>query len=283
MVRVKICGLREPEHARAVACLGADLLGVVFAPSPRRVSLKRGEEIADAVREGFAGAGGRRINGASMPSDSGTGVPPVRTGQRPLPTGTRCSQSGIDAPGFSLGLGSLPQAEAWGIGLQDRLGRPLLVGVFVNQPVEEVRRIAVACGLDYVQLHGDESPDYCRSLGLPFIKAFRVAAKDGEEDIARRMEAYLAVYPEAIFLLDAHVEGIYGGTGRSWDWGRAARLALRHPVLAAGGLTPENVAGAVQAIYPWGVDVSSGVETDGMKDVAKIKAFIEAVRNAGGS
>ena len=153
------------------------------------------------------------------------------------------------------------------------------MGVFVNQPVEEVRRIAVACGLDYVQLHGDESPDYCRSLGLPFIKAFRVAAKDGEEDIARRMEAYLAVYPEAIFLLDAHVEGIYGGTGRSWDWGRAARLALRHPVLAAGGLTPENVAGAVQAIYPWGVDVSSGVETDGMKDVAKIKAFIEAVRS----
>ena len=169
-----------------------------------------------------------------------------------------------------------PNAEAF-----SRLpNRPLIVGVFVNQPLEEVQRAYAECHLDLIQLHGDESPEYCHDLARPFIKALRLLPGQGEEELARRMDAYLAVFPEVLFLLDTHVPGLYGGTGRPWDWERAARLALRYPILIAGGLTPENVAGVIQAVHPWGVDVSSGVETDGTKDEGKIKAFIDAVREA---
>jgi phosphoribosylanthranilate isomerase len=86
--------------------------------------------------------------------------------------------------------------------------------------------------------------------------------------------------PKCILLLDTGVKGKYGGTGKTFDWALAGDLAARFPVILAGGLTPENVGEAIKTVSPWGVDVSSGVETDGVKDIGKIKAFIKAVRRA---
>jgi len=152
--------------------------------------------------------------------------------------------------------------------------RPLLVGVFADANAEAINRTAEAVGLDLVQLSGDEPWDLCGQLSLPILKAVKV--KDGmsaEEIIA-------ALRPGAVPLLDTDVEGALGGTGRPFDWSVAAAVARRFPIVLAGGLTPDNVGEAVRRVRPWAVDVSSGVETDGVKDVEKVCAFIAAVREA---
>ncbi|MDP2728607.1 MAG: phosphoribosylanthranilate isomerase, partial [Dehalococcoidia bacterium] len=249
------------------ARLRADLLGLVFAPSPRRVSPEQAREIADALAGAFPMAH----------SDGGTGVSPVRTGQRPGPPG---GQPVPDTPHLSVGYRSnLTPSQQAERGTGGEVLMPLLVGVFVNQALDEVNGAAAHCGLDYIQLSGDETPEYCRGLARPLIKALRLVSGDKEDEIARRIDSYLEVAPGTLFLLDTHMPGVYGGTGRTWEWERAALLAQRYHILVAGGLTPENVAPAVRATRPWGVDVSSGVETNGTKDETKIREFIEAVRN----
>ena len=155
-----------------------------------------------------------------------------------------------------------------------RRKRPLVVGVFAGADAETVNRTADAVGLDLVQLGGDEPWDVCEKLSLPVLKAVKV--KDG----ASAEEIIAAVGPRAVPLLDTHAEGALGGTGRPFDWSVAAEVARRFPVVLAGGLTLENVGEAVRRVHPWAVDVSSGVETDGVKDVVKICAFIAAVREA---
>jgi len=144
------------------------------------------------------------------------------------------------------------------------------VGVFVDAPEDEVRRTINECGLDTLQFHGQESPEYCRQFGLKVIKAFRI--RTAESLAATR------AYTQETWLLDSHVEGVAGGTGKSFNWDIAA-AAVREGgrVLLAGGLTPENAAQAVQQVRPFGLDVSSGVESaQGVKDPAKIRAFIQA-------
>jgi phosphoribosylanthranilate isomerase len=149
-----------------------------------------------------------------------------------------------------------------------------MAGIFVNQPIDEVVAVAEACGLDYVQLSGAEDADYCRMVaarsGRPVIKVVRLADPQAAADV----EAYAGAGGVALLLADAAVDGLWGGTGRAWDWRTAAGLAARYPLLLAGGLTPENVQEAVAAVRPWGVDVASGVETDGMTDPMKVRAFI---------
>ena len=147
------------------------------------------------------------------------------------------------------------------------------VGVFVNEPAPaDVERIARAAGLHTVQLHGDETPDYCRSLrGLDAIKALRVGEDFDVESVS--------AHGTDSVLLDAYVRGERGGTGHTFDWslasrarGRVARLFL------AGGLTPDNVAAAVAAVRPYAVDVCSGVETaPGRKSPELMRRFVEAV------
>ena len=148
------------------------------------------------------------------------------------------------------------------------------VGVFVNQPLTEVREIADCCRLDYVQLHGDESPEYCEAVGVPVIKGFSVSPAFSK--------AATVPYNVAYFLLDSLVGGQSGGTGISFDWCRSRDLAgeLTKPFLVAGGLTPDNVAEAIRILTPAGVDVSGGVETGGEKDFEKIRLFITAARKA---
>lgn len=163
-------------------------------------------------------------------------------------------------------------------------GSPIAaVGIFVNTPAQEVNRLARFCPLDYVQLSGDEPWGYCREIERPVIKACRLGPGGTAQDIAREIRAgQEAAGREVTLLLDTQEAGKYGGTGRALDWGVAAELARSFPFLVAGGLTPENVAGLVAQAHPWGVDVSGGVETAGVKDVSKIQSFIAAVRRAEG-
>jgi phosphoribosylanthranilate isomerase len=146
------------------------------------------------------------------------------------------------------------------------------VGVFVNTPAYEVNRIAETCRLDRVQLSGDEDADYCRTIDRPIIKAVRPGALASDKPLFE--------WKDAVILLDTAVPEHYGGTGLTFDWSLAVPIARKYPVILAGGLTPENVAGAIRTVRPWGVDVSSGVETNGVKDMTKIEKFIQAVREA---
>lgn len=153
--------------------------------------------------------------------------------------------------------------------------RPGLVGVFVNETPERMRSLYERLRLAAIQLSGEERVEVWEQLkGMPVFKAVRFNGSPSED-------AWLASDPavsDLRLLADSHVVGSYGGAGVVGDWKTAADLARRRPILLAGGLTPENVADAIRQVRPWGVDVSSGVETDGVKDSAKIRAFIAAVR-----
>ncbi len=148
------------------------------------------------------------------------------------------------------------------------------VGLFVDAPVERVRETIAAVPLHLLQFHGDETPEYCAAFRLPYIKAVRVTA---DVDL---VQCALAHRGAKGLLLDAYVAGVHGGTGAVFDW-RLIPANLPLPVILSGGLTPDNVAQAVRTVRPWAVDVSSGVEaTKGIKDPAKIAAFIAGVRHA---
>lgn len=147
------------------------------------------------------------------------------------------------------------------------------VGLFVNERPETIREIVDFCGLDVIQLHGDEGPEACRFPPRRVLKALRV--KGGES------LAGVEDYDVSALLLDAWHPHSYGGTGRLGDWEVAARFAAERPVILAGGLNPENVAEAIRRVRPYGVDVSSGVESaPGRKDPALVAAFIRNARAA---
>jgi phosphoribosylanthranilate isomerase len=212
VTKVKICGITGVSYARAAIEAGADLIGVVLAPSPRRVTREKAEEIVKAVKK------------HNLPA----------------------------------------------------------VGVFVNMPASTVNKMASDCGLDWVQLSGDESWEYCRQIEKPLIKAVHIMPGwDEKKLLAHLAEGERVLGSRApIYLLDTFVEQKYGGTGKVFAWEIARRAVARYPVIIAGGLHPENVGEVVSSLKPWGVDVSSGVESRGVKDAAKIKAFIQAARSA---
>jgi phosphoribosylanthranilate isomerase len=158
------------------------------------------------------------------------------------------------------------------------ISRPLApfimrVGVFVNAPEEFVLKAIRECGLTSLQFHGDEPPEYCAQFGLMSMKAFRIHGPETLEQIPK--------YATDAYLLDAFSSTTLGGTGEKFNWDLAIQAQkFGKPIFLAGGLTPENVAGAIRKVRPFGVDVSSGVErAPGIKDRAKIKAFIAAARS----
>ncbi|HEU5408938.1 MAG TPA: phosphoribosylanthranilate isomerase, partial [Nitrospira sp.] len=149
------------------------------------------------------------------------------------------------------------------------------VGVFVNEEAEKVRTLMDECGFALAQLHGDESALYCQNLGRPVLKALRL--KDRATFLA--LAEFQGRANVRGVLIDAFSDRAYGGTGQTVDWTLAGEAARATHVILAGGLNPQNVAGAIQMVRPYGVDVSSGVEqSPGKKDPDKVRAFIEAAR-----
>ena len=184
-------------------------------------------------------------------------------------------EAGADLVGFNFYPPSVrhiePQAcrEITAV-LRERYPHVKRVGVFVNASAEAILDILQGCSLHLAQLHGDEPPALLDQLASLAFKAWRGIPPEPNP------------YPfrgEPALLLDAAVAGSYGGTGLTADWSSAARLAKQYPLLLAGGLNPQNVAEAVRQVGPWGVDVASGVEASpGVKDIGKMKAFVQAVR-----
>ena len=161
---------------------------------------------------------------------------------------------------------------------------PRVVGLFADQELQEVNDVVGRCGLDMVQLCGEESPDYCDRVEVPVIKVLHVSASQEAGDAAESIVPRMRTLRDAghLITLDRKVEGLQGGTGQSFDWDIAGEMSgLGLAFLLAGGLTPENVSEAVAKARPWGVDVSSGVETRGSpgKDHGRIRAFIQAARS----
>jgi phosphoribosylanthranilate isomerase len=150
------------------------------------------------------------------------------------------------------------------------------VGVFVNEPLEEVVRSMRLCNLDFAQLHGTESPEYVKALrdrGISAFKALRIASAADLSPIA--------AYDCAAFVLDTYIPGQLGGTGIAFDWSLAISAKHHGRVILAGGLNPDNVAEAVRTVRPWGVDVSSGVEmAPGKKDADKMARFVRRAKSA---
>ena len=202
--RIKVCGITDPEEALAIAALGVDALGFIFAPaSPRLVEV----ELVQAIV-------------ATLP---------------PL----------VDA-----------------------------VGVFLDHDPALVNEIAKACRLSLIQLHGHESPDYCRAMVRPVLKAFRV-----REGALPELSPYRGLVKGV--LLDTYRSGQAGGTGATFDWGLVGRLTPPGPVLLAGGLTPNNVGQAIRQARPFAVDVNSGVEVaPGRKDLEQVRRLVAEVRQA---
>ena len=213
MTLVKICGIREVEHALVAVAAGADMLGLVFyPPSSRYLSIEQARDVRNAVREA------------------------------------------------------------------DKDRRVRLVGLFVNETADDMNAVAEEVGLDVIQLSGDEPASLIGDLNRPAFASIRVDSS-GKLDEEARFRELTAAEPLAI-MVDAHVPGMYGGTGTVADWFVAADFAQRYPVILAGGLRPETAADAIRRVKPFAIDVSSGVETDGVKDSTKIRAFIAAARTA---
>lgn len=211
---VKICGLREPEHARIAAEAGADLLGFIFAPSRRQITAEIARDCVLAARESSS-------------------------------------------------------------------RRTLMVGVFVNASIDEMNDVAETAGLDLIQIHGNVD-QIDRSLLLrPSLTALHPPPEKSSEDVSVEIRklAQTSGAPLA-YLIDGFRPGAFGGLGVRADWELAHSLATRWPVILAGGLDQENVAEAIARVSPRAVDVSSGVETEGKKDSAKIEAFIRAAKSA---
>jgi phosphoribosylanthranilate isomerase len=192
----------------------------------------------------------------------------------------------VDAGADTLGFNFYPRSPrylspetcALLVGELARRGAPVVTaGLFVNQPPPEVAAVLDRCGLDLAQLHYDDRPEDLTPLqGRAFM-----ALRDPDPSSAGLYVPANLQPGRPALLIDAHVPGAYGGTGQTADWERARAIAARYPILLAGGLTPANVAAAVAAVQPWGVDVASGVESaPGQKDQAKIRAFVTAARAA---
>ena len=186
------------------------------------------------------------------------------------------AEAGADALGFMF---YKPSARYITVAAAAAITRQLppfvtRVGVFVN-PVDDLVRHAIElCGLQAVQFHGQEPPEFCAQFAPSKIKAFRVRNEASLQECRR--------YPDLVWLLDSFVPGQQGGTGATFNWDLAVQAAAWNRwVILAGGLTPANVAGAVRQVRPYGVDVSSGVEVSlGQKDPARVRAFIQAAKAA---
>jgi len=158
---------------------------------------------------------------------------------------------------------------------------PKLVGLFSDQPIDEVNQFVEDCDLDMVQLCGSESLEYCESMSCEVIKVVQIPVHFNSYSDLSSIHDLMKPYSDSgcYITLDSLVPGYQGGTGHTFDWDIASTISKAgHSFLLAGGLTPDNVSEAIQQVHPFGVDVSTGVETNGVKDPNKITAFIQNAR-----
>lgn len=241
MTLVKICGNRTPEDVLAAADAGADFVGMIFAESSRQVTVDQAQAMVRAL-------------GAPLADHEFAIPPPAQAHAR-------------------------EEIESWfhhGADVVDAyldVKRPLTVGVFADQSIDEVNEIAEEVGLDLVQLSGDESWEDCLRVTKQVIQIVHISPLDSPSDAFSHVQPGFAI---ALGLDSAH--GAYrGGSGHTFDWEVARAVADRIPVMLMGGLNPENVAEAIETVEPWIVDVASGTETDGVKDHDRVNAFVAAV------
>lgn len=200
MTLVKICGLQKRQHVQTAINAGADLIGFVFAPSKRQVTIDEASALAKDIPE-----------------------------------------------------------------------RVQKVGVFVNAENDFLQKAYKKVPLDYIQYHGDETNEFIQQVGLPSIKAFSIRTK---EDVLQA-----ASYDVDYYLFDAPGTDYRGGSGHSFDWALLDEINIpREKIILAGGLNPDNITAAVRLVQPAGVDVSSGVEQDGVKNEALIKSFLQTAK-----
>jgi phosphoribosylanthranilate isomerase len=155
---------------------------------------------------------------------------------------------------------------------------PETVGIFVDQPLREVNDIIEKTGIHYVQLHGDESPEYCASINRPVIKAFRIKPDMSENDIRKLLKPYERI--AWFFLLDSFDASQHGGTGRQFDWNVVRSVTQEYPVFLAGGIGLLNVRRAIRMVKPYTVDVNSSLEMQpGIKDFDKMNEFFDEMRS----
>jgi phosphoribosylanthranilate isomerase len=245
MTRIKICGCMRPEDAAAAARAGADMVGMIFVEGVRRqVSVEEAVFISEAVR-------------AAVPETSAPLTEPFPPSPKTVPDGW---------------------FERWAGEISRRLSlrRPLVVGVFANQPLDFINEVVETCDLDLVQFSGDEPCELALGVIRPVLKSVKVTA--GAD--AKAVLSGLTPETIALPLLEPLVPGAHGGSGVVMDWTVAREISALVPIVLSGGLNPDNVAGAIRTVKPWAVDVSSGVETDGQKDPTRIYEFVSAVRGA---
>ena len=202
---IKICGCTSWREVSAAIDAGADAIGMIFAPSPRRIKWDAAREVA-----------------RKLPAD----IEPV--------------------------------------------------AVFVDPSTDEIDTVRMLFPSMSVQLAGNETAEFVHRYGDRAIKVIHVAAGQDPSDVADAV----SLYWQALILFDARVEGMQGGTGKTFPWESVAGISRQRQVVVAGGLTAENVGSCIRAVRPFGVDVRSGVETDGRKDEAKMRAFVRAVQEA---
>ncbi len=245
MIRVKICGNRTPEDVLAAAEAGADFVGMVFARSKRQVNAQQANAMVRALGEPLA------AHPLMVPPPA---QPHVREESRAwFRHGSHLLETYLESK------------------------RPLTVGVFADQSIDEVNAIVEEAGVDLVQLSGDESWDDCLLLTRQVIQVVHISPVDSPSDPMEFVEPGFAVS----LMLDAAHGSYRGGTGRPFDWEVAVRVAEQIPIMLAGGLTPENVGEAIVRVRPWAVDVSSGVERAGSKDHVRVRDFVSAAKVAG--
>jgi anthranilate synthase/indole-3-glycerol phosphate synthase/phosphoribosylanthranilate isomerase len=252
---VKVCGTTNAEDALTACREGANFIGVIFVPKSKRcVTAEQAKEVVQNVR---------------------------KFGERTAATEFPETPQSSDSPLASLVAKSRV--------LEDITRRPLVVGVFQNQSPGFIKQMVSECGLDMVQLHGNEGMMAASktNCGAP---AIRVVDIETDPETGKAASNAVNILLESItsdpvaILLDTSIKGSKegGGTGVTFDWSIAEKIqSAGLPVIIAGGLTPENVEDAVSSVRPWGVDVSSGLEASpGKKDHAKIKAFVQGARDA---
>lgn len=196
-------------------------------------------------------------------------------GIKTIEAAKHAAQCGADALGFVFANSKrqITTSEAKNIieALPEQVWR---VGVFVNKSAATIKQIAQTAGLTHVQLHGDENPEEYKSIGLPLIKAVSVKSPEDLEKIDSIEADYI--------LLDSPPADYRGGNGSSFEWNLAKAIGKsKTNIILAGGLDPGNIGEAINKVKPFMVDVSSGVETNGEKDLAKIEEFINSAKNAG--